>query len=670
MTEARHSAFVVANDAYEDKRLRRLRAPAADAEELGRVLRDPEIGGFEVDVSMNEPEHVVRRKLSAFFDDRGLDDLLVLHLSCHGLKDDDGRLYFATADTELDHLEATAIPSEFVNRQMTRSRSRRIVLLLDCCYSGAFAAGMLSRAGDRVEIKERFDGRGRVVLTASSSMEYSFEGDQLEGEGRPSVFTSALVRGLATGAADRNRDGWISIDELYDFAYDEVRAVTPSQTPGKWVFDVQGDLFVARSRIEPPADEVALTPELLSASVSPFAHVRAGAVQELGALMHGPDEGLAAVARATLEKLALDDSSRVGAAVARIFGDPADGGHRGARAAGAGGSPSPCSRRAPGSRTGRRAGARRRPGARRGVRDPRARIELRGLEPVRRAVAVRGGRDGRRHLDRRPRAECRSRLRLLRGGGPRRARDPDLGRLARAGQVLARTPRRGRDGARRGRPLRRPWHCWPPASRVCGLSPAGAAVAPLDPAALILGLGGAALSTVALFVSYDGFSSLWSEVGEVGSAEFFFEPMVAVVVMLAGLVALGTRPRFACGLLLAVGMAGTLHFLGVIVAAWRAIGEVGEVQPGGFDRTRRRPARRRRRRPGIPVGDDGLTAAITFRRARSPRRARRRRGRPAIRVDTITSSASSGRSFQTERTVPGATRTACRQGRRSRRRRA
>jgi hypothetical protein len=171
MSGGTRTAFVVANDAYDDPRLRRLRAPSADADELGRVLRDAEIGGFDVEVSINEPAHIVRRKLSTFFDDRGLDDLLLLHLSCHGLKDEDGRLYFATADTELDHLEATAIPSEFVNRQMTRSRSRRIVLLLDCCYSGAFATGLLSRAGDRVDIKDRFDGRGRVVLTASSAME-------------------------------------------------------------------------------------------------------------------------------------------------------------------------------------------------------------------------------------------------------------------------------------------------------------------------------------------------------------------------------------------------------------------------------------------------------------------------------------------------------------------
>src|SRR6476661_6169574 len=214
MAEATRSTFIVANDEYADRRLSQLRAPAADARELAGVLGDPDIGGFDVDLSINEPEHVVRRRLSTFFDNRGVDDFLLLHLSCHGVKDEDGRLYFATPDTEMDHLEATSIPAEFVNRLMTRSRSRRVVLLLDCCYSGAFARGWMSRAGDRVDLQERFDGRGRIVLTASSAMEYSFEGGELTGQGSPSVFTSALVRGLATGEADRNRDGYISVDEL------------------------------------------------------------------------------------------------------------------------------------------------------------------------------------------------------------------------------------------------------------------------------------------------------------------------------------------------------------------------------------------------------------------------------------------------------------------------
>ena len=38
---------------------------------------------------------VLRRKVATFFADRGCDDLLLLHVSCDGLKDDSGQLYFA-----------------------------------------------------------------------------------------------------------------------------------------------------------------------------------------------------------------------------------------------------------------------------------------------------------------------------------------------------------------------------------------------------------------------------------------------------------------------------------------------------------------------------------------------------------------------------------------------
>ncbi len=105
----------------------------------------------------------------------------------------------------------------------------------------------------------------------------------------------------------------------------------------------------------------------------------------------------------------------------------------------------------------------------------------------------------------------------------------------------------------------------------------------VDPATLVLGLAGTALAGAALFTRYDGFSSLWSEVGEVDSAEFFLGPAVAVVAVLGTLVVvMAARPRLASGLLIALGSAGALHFLGVIVASWRAIGEVGDIGPAGF----------------------------------------------------------------------------------------
>jgi hypothetical protein len=512
MGEAGRSAFIVANDEYADRRLSRLRAPAADAQELANVLRDPEIGGFDVDLSLNEPEHIVRRRLSAFFENRGIDDLLLVHLSCHGVKDEDGRLYFATTDTETDHLDATSIPSEFLNRLMTRSRSRRVVLLLDCCYSGAFARGWMSRAGDRVDIQERFDGRGRIVLTASSAMEYSFEGDQLSGEGRPSVFTSALVEGLSTGEADRNRDGYVSVDELYDFAYDRVREVTPSQTPGKWVFDVQGDFHVARSRLDPvdPAP-----PQVVSASgaglapavVEPAAPRRVTAmvrVAALALLAVLPMTGLAFVAKrddgwnlfAVLSPI-----EAAGAAIVLWLVSRALGGGRLPTSVGAGGLTV--------------VGALCLVGSVGLVKFSAERIS--GLAVALGAVVLLG-----------------SAVTLA------------------AGVVCIRTSIRTASAGR------------------------------IDPGALILALAGAGLAFTALFLRYDGFSSLSSEVGERASAEFFFEPALAVVLILFGLVALGWWPGFGAGALVAVGAQTTVHFLGVLVAAWRAVGEVGNVGPAGF----------------------------------------------------------------------------------------
>ena len=78
------------------------------------------------------------------------------------------------------------------------------MLLLDCCYGGAFSQGVSVRATNTVNVLENFPtgrqggGRGRAVITASSAMEYAFEGDHLTdepGPQRPSLFTAALVEG-------------------------------------------------------------------------------------------------------------------------------------------------------------------------------------------------------------------------------------------------------------------------------------------------------------------------------------------------------------------------------------------------------------------------------------------------------------------------------------------
>jgi hypothetical protein len=158
------------------------------------------------------------------------------------------RLYFAAIDTLKNRLSATGIEAHWLLDQLEECRARRQVVVLDCCFSGAFARGL--KGVTDLDPGERFlgQGRGRVVLTASRGTEYSFEGSPIPGSAVPgSVFTNALVAGIRTGAADRDHDGYISVDDAYTYAFDEMRVSGAEQTPQRWLYGAEGSILLARN---------------------------------------------------------------------------------------------------------------------------------------------------------------------------------------------------------------------------------------------------------------------------------------------------------------------------------------------------------------------------------------------------------------------------------------
>lgn len=285
---ASRSALLIATYDYKDTGLRRLTAPAHDAEALAEVLRAPGIAGFEVTTLINEPHYRVGEAIADLYRERRPDDLTLLYFTGHGLKDEDGRLYLATTNTRRDSLLFSSLPAEQVDQAMSASASRRNVLILDCCYSGAFPAGVLAKSDTDVHTLERFQGRGRAVLTASDATQYSFEGNRTRGSAAQSVFTRHLVAGLRDGSADLDGDGDITIDELYGYVYDRVTAEMPQQRP-KQQASVEGRLVIARNvNWSPPAagpDAVnggPDVPQTLSAAVAavpPTLGAAAGAVR-------------------------------------------------------------------------------------------------------------------------------------------------------------------------------------------------------------------------------------------------------------------------------------------------------------------------------------------------------------------------------------------------------
>jgi hypothetical protein len=251
-------ALIIATSDYQDTGLQQLVAPPQDAEALARILSDAAVGDFQVDILLNEPSFTTNPKIEAFFNDRKRDDLLLLYFSGHGLKDEEGRLYFATPDTQRKSLRTTTIPSTLVHDVMRYSPSKRQVLILDCCFSGAFPRGITYKAGEMIgssiDTRERFEGSGRLILTASDSLQYAFQGDEIKGESVHSVFTGAIVQGLESGEADLDQDGEISIDELYQYVHDRVTRDRPQQNPRMWAFDVERRMIIAHSPIPPKPD--------------------------------------------------------------------------------------------------------------------------------------------------------------------------------------------------------------------------------------------------------------------------------------------------------------------------------------------------------------------------------------------------------------------------------
>ena len=203
---------------------------------------------------------------------------------------------------------------------MDSCRSKRQILILDCCHSGAFARGTKGEQKAITETTFEGSGFGRVVLTASDSTQYALEGDQVIKQSELSLFTHFLLEGLQTGAADVNNDGLIALDEWYDYTYTRVISETPRQVPHKWSYNQQGDLIIAKNPFVKKR-VVELPAELLQALESSFVGIRESAVNELGKYLRSSDPEMIELAISYLQKMKEDDSRRISFLAERLLSE-------------------------------------------------------------------------------------------------------------------------------------------------------------------------------------------------------------------------------------------------------------------------------------------------------------------------------------------------------------
>lgn len=221
-----------------------LRYAEADARKLHATLRD--IGGFEpfnmllleggeADVFRRSPIDLNDR-VRAARSQPGTQVVLFVYYSGH-------------ADAEDLHLGRSRFSIAELSQLVRGSAADFRLLVLDACRSGTLTRAKGGRVTQPFAIPApiQLSGEGLAFLTASADNEQAQESDEVKG----SFFTHALVSGLL-GAADRDRDGNVVLDEAYQYAYENTLRASSRSASGlqhpTFFYDLrgQGQLVLTR----------------------------------------------------------------------------------------------------------------------------------------------------------------------------------------------------------------------------------------------------------------------------------------------------------------------------------------------------------------------------------------------------------------------------------------
>ncbi len=213
----------------------------------------------EVTSVVNESGDETRRIISRFFAGKRHDDMLLLYISGHAALDGNGQIHFACKTTDHELIRATSISGVFLADEMDGSRAKQQALVLDCYFSKVllsdkrpthYLPGVVGKAIDTSASFSRH-GQDRLILSASDSVHYVWQGNGISGEPEPSRFSEFFIDGLESGAADVNDDGVVTISELYEYISDRENSAAHTNnsrhSPRKWVDDENDQVILAKN---------------------------------------------------------------------------------------------------------------------------------------------------------------------------------------------------------------------------------------------------------------------------------------------------------------------------------------------------------------------------------------------------------------------------------------
>ena len=193
----------------------------------------------------------VRDSIYDFFDNinNNLDDTLLFYYSGHGVPDDDGDIYLASSDTDPDKPYRRGFSFEELRKMIQKSISDKIVVILDCCYSGSakISKGHEEDAAKigQITINEKSSfGQGKYILSASQAAQEAYALTT----GEHSIFTYYLLQGLKGNSESVDNEGNVTPQSLGRFVYRAIMSLPPDKRPRQTPFtraEGSGDVILA-----------------------------------------------------------------------------------------------------------------------------------------------------------------------------------------------------------------------------------------------------------------------------------------------------------------------------------------------------------------------------------------------------------------------------------------
>jgi len=225
-------ALIIGIDKYEN--VSNLDYAVKDANSITTLLRDNfNFPSKNIQTLLNEEATYsnIRNSLSEISSSAKANDRVLIYFAGHGMtKDlpDGGEMgYLLPVDGIKDNLYASAIPMNDLKDLSYMSKAKHMLFLVDACYGGLAAVGKrgLDATNTTNYIKKVTNIKSRQIITAGGKAEQVIE----KPEWGHSAYTMNLLRGLRSGLADSNEDGYITADELGDYLTERVTIDSDNQ---------------------------------------------------------------------------------------------------------------------------------------------------------------------------------------------------------------------------------------------------------------------------------------------------------------------------------------------------------------------------------------------------------------------------------------------------------